>query len=240
VFSRYLPSIPLLPLVKAFDISAFVDDGALAAVSVLFVGYGVALVPFCYMASIPFTKHWSAQIYTVLFCIFVGLILMIASFVMSLIESTDDTNDTMMYFYYLLPPFALGRGLFQICLGRFIDVFLEYDDCRKSLPGYPNALDDAQVQQVCSTVRDLYHWKVTGGPICYMFLTPILFMGIVLAFEMYLKPYFRANAKLSKFVDRAPPPLLPGEAESDVLAEEVRMANHEQERDIVKINKVSL
>jgi hypothetical protein len=69
-------------LMKAFDISAFVDDGALAAVSILFIGYGVALIPFCYLASIPFTKHWSAQIYIVLFCIFVGLILMIAAFVM--------------------------------------------------------------------------------------------------------------------------------------------------------------
>jgi hypothetical protein len=54
----------------------------------------------------------------------------------------------MMYIYYFLPPFALGRGLFQICIGRFIDLFVEYEDCRKGLPGYPNSLDEDQVEQV--------------------------------------------------------------------------------------------
>jgi ABC-type glutathione transport system ATPase component len=71
-----------------------------------------------------------------------------------------------------------------------------------------------------------------------MFATPVLYMGILLAFEIYIKPYLRANVKLSKVIDKTPPPLLPGEEESDVVAEEARMENHEAERDIVKIKKL--
>ena len=40
-----------------------------------------------------------------------GLCLMMTSFVMSLIESTQDLNKTLKYVYRLFPGFCLGDGL---------------------------------------------------------------------------------------------------------------------------------
>ena len=110
-------------LMQTFDFSAYVDNGAYPAVCTLFFAYGWAIIPFCYVLSNFFVESTQAQIYSVLLGVFTGLVLLIATFIMSLIESTRDVNDGLMYLYYFLPPFALGRGLFQIGTGRTVDIF---------------------------------------------------------------------------------------------------------------------
>jgi hypothetical protein len=90
-----------MAVIYAVGIHTFTDQGSFFACFVLLLGYGWAIAPFTYVASFLYDKHTKAQIFTVLFNIFLGLVLMIAQYVMSLIGSTKDVNRDLMNVYRL-------------------------------------------------------------------------------------------------------------------------------------------
>eukprot|EP01052_Picozoa_sp_SAG31_P002114 SAG31_NODE_71_length_28115_cov_4.128105_14_plen_535_part_00 len=63
-----------------------------------------------------YSKHTKAQIFTVIFNIFLGLVLMIAQFIMDQIDSTREVNKQLMTVYRLSPGFCLGHGLWQLSI----------------------------------------------------------------------------------------------------------------------------
>ena len=95
-----LPCGLSLLAVKLFNIGAFTGTTqAFTVVSLLFVGYGLAIMPFTYMLSFLWKSHTKAQIWCLLLNLLSGLILMLASFIMGLIQSTEDTNKTLIWGY---------------------------------------------------------------------------------------------------------------------------------------------
>lgn len=102
-------------LIWLLNVSAFVQGGALTASCVVFVGYGLAIGPFTYLLSFAFSKHTTAQVLCLVFNFLTGLLLMLVSFILNLIESTQAVNKQLMVLYRLFPGFCLGHGLFEIC-----------------------------------------------------------------------------------------------------------------------------
>ena len=95
-FDVMMYCIPLALSVLAIawvDLSALVDDGALFACFVLLLGYGMSITSLTYAMSFLFDTHTKAQIITVLFNVFLGLVLMIAQFVMAQIDVTQPINE---------------------------------------------------------------------------------------------------------------------------------------------------
>ena len=74
---------------------------------------------FRYMLSFLWKSHTKAQLWCLLLNLLSGLVLMLASFIMSFIDSTKDTNKTLIYFYRLFPGFCLGNGLFTVATESF-------------------------------------------------------------------------------------------------------------------------
>jgi len=124
-----IPFVAAIILIRAFNFTELVDDGALGAVAALLAMFGLAMIPWTYVLSFFFRTHTTAQIFAVVICVLTGVILMIAAFVMSLIDSTKDTNAKLLYLYYCFPPFSLGWGLYQIVIGRFITLAISCQNC---------------------------------------------------------------------------------------------------------------
>ena len=114
--SYLVPAMTTLALIAAFDIDAFLKDGALSATLWLLLLFGPAVASFTYCVSFMFSSHSSALIWVLFLNFLTGLALMITSFVLGLIESTQGINFTLKYFFRLLPGFCLGDGLLQMSL----------------------------------------------------------------------------------------------------------------------------
>jgi len=106
-----------------FQISSYQGEN-LFATAVLFLCYGHGMIPFTYCVCFLFDSHSTAQNMLLLLNFTSGLILMIASFVMSSIDSTKDINATMVYLYRLFPGFCLGNGLLDLTVQHTVDEFM--------------------------------------------------------------------------------------------------------------------
>ncbi|RHY26011.1 hypothetical protein DYB32_007943 [Aphanomyces invadans] len=94
-----------------------------AAIVTIFVLFGLAIIPFTYCMSYVFKNHATSQNYTLLVNILLGLVLMIASFVMNLFESTKTANASLIYIWRLSPLFCLSNGLLKLCLHSLLGLF---------------------------------------------------------------------------------------------------------------------
>jgi ATP-binding cassette subfamily A (ABC1) protein 3 len=116
----------MLILIAAFDIQALTGNGCevacieepLRAATVLLVMFGLSVIPITYCLSYLFKESSKAQTFTIMISIFLGLIPMIASFIMRLIENTCTINRQLMFIYRLVPIFSLGNnGLLNLANG---------------------------------------------------------------------------------------------------------------------------
>jgi len=108
----------------AFDISDFVSttSNRAGALLLLFWLYGTSVSAFTYLLSYAFKSHSTAQ-NVVLFINVFCMILMIASLIMSQVDTTCRADQTLRYFYRLLPGFGLGNGLLQLSFLDLLPVF---------------------------------------------------------------------------------------------------------------------
>jgi ABC-type lipoprotein export system ATPase subunit len=192
-----VPFSMALILIQAFQFGGYIDDGAFAAVAMLFLGYGVAVAPFSYCMSYLFSKHTSAQIYVILFKFLTGLVLMITAFIMNLVESTTEINSKLVYFYFIFPGFCLGWGLFQVTTGR-------------------------QFGGGGGPLKSVFAMDVAGTAITYLFVEALVYLCLAIAIDLALSyPKFKGACVIDPRVPVAP--LAEGEEDDDVLAEEARV-----------------
>ena len=126
VWDIALYSVPLvlsMLCIKVVGLKTFNENGAFRACFVLLAGFGWAAGPFTYLASFAYKSHTKAQIFTVLFNIFLGMGLMIAHYVMSLIESTTEMNAMLLPWYRMSPGFCLGHGLWQLSVQNLVKAY---------------------------------------------------------------------------------------------------------------------
>ncbi|KAF0685093.1 Aste57867_22967 [Aphanomyces stellatus] len=86
------------------------------AVVAIFVLFGCAMVPFCYLLSYCFTEPSTSQSISVLVNMVIGFALVIASLIMDQLPQTQELNKTLKYIWRLSPLFNLGNGLFTLSM----------------------------------------------------------------------------------------------------------------------------
>jgi len=147
--------------VWAFNIAAFEGDN-LYALSLLFLLYGCAIIPFTYLVSFLFESHSTAQNIVLILNFITGLVLLIASFVMSVIESTKATNNTLKYLYRLFPGYTLGDGLLSLTVNYGI---VKFDPDGAKSP---------------------YAWDNLGGDLTYLGISAVLFFVLTIMTDIAL------------------------------------------------------
>ncbi|GLD97436.1 hypothetical protein PINS_up006120 [Pythium insidiosum] len=133
-----VPFAAAVILIKAFDISSLTGNGCVtctdstfASVVVLFFCFGLAICPFTYCLSYLFREHASSQTYTIMINFVIGVVLMVVSFILDVIESTKDVNAVLVFIWRLSPLFNLGNGLLSLTLNE-IKSILNSDKEKKS------------------------------------------------------------------------------------------------------------
>ncbi|CEG41294.1 atp-binding cassette superfamily [Plasmopara halstedii] len=216
-FLLYLiPCVTALGLIKAFDIDAMTGGSSctsctsetFVAVIVLFLLFGLAICPFTYCLSYLFNEHASSQTYTIMINFITGVVLMIASFILDVIDSTRDTNAMLVFVWRLSPLFDLGYGLLNLVLHE-ITTIRESDE----------------------TPTSPFSTQIMGWEMIYLFLTAILYgllaVGIdyAMTFPM-VKDWMsgRSETNDEEYED-----------DVDVEKEAQRVASGEADGDIIKL-----
>lgn len=203
-----LPAGLSILFIWAYNLEAFVENGALWAVFLTFVGYGLAIAPFSYLLSFLFEKHTTAQAISLVFNFLSGLLLVIVSYILNTIESTKATNKVLMWFFRLFPSFSLGHSMLQICSSSLL-----------------TSLGGATVDV------NLVGWDVAGPDILYLFVTAPLYMIAIVVVDYILHSPLAA---LGRHLD----PQVSNQEEEldvDVAAEGLRVQSSDSTIDVVRI-----
>eukprot|EP00929_Paragymnodinium_shiwhaense_P115857 TRINITY_DN8500_c0_g1_i3.p1 TRINITY_DN8500_c0_g1~~TRINITY_DN8500_c0_g1_i3.p1 ORF type:complete len:2086 (-),score=492.32 TRINITY_DN8500_c0_g1_i3:221-6478(-) len=216
-FAVFLVPLSLsLLFIWLFDINAFLDDGALQATFVIFLGYGMSIMPFSYLLSFAFGSHTTAQVVALVFNFATGLILMIVSFILSNIEATRDVNSKLEWIFRLFPGFSLGNGLFQICKGSAL----------------------ASIGAGFLDKPDFLSWDYAGREVVNLYCTAPVYFALVLLYE-YLRNSPLAAA--SRYFDAQAQEDAEEEdvgVDEDVKAEEERMTTGAAATDVIRLEKL--
>ncbi|ETO60198.1 hypothetical protein F444_21574 [Phytophthora nicotianae P1976] len=172
-----VPCIAAIILIKAFDISALTGNSectsctsdTFSAVIVLFLLFGLAICPFTYCLSFLFKEHAASQTFTMKINFLLGVVLMIVSYILDVIESTESVNSVLKYLWRLSPLFDLGNGLLSLVLNEL------------------DTLQDGTTEK-----KNPFSTDLMGAEMIYLVLITFLFSAVVLAIDYGVKiPGFR-------------------------------------------------
>jgi ATP-binding cassette subfamily A (ABC1) protein 1 len=174
-----VPMAFCLIFIDAFDISQLTGSGCgtnclespLSAVGVILFLYGTAVIPFTYCCSYAFESAATAQIFMMASSFLLGLVLMMLSFMMSVLsEGTCEANKVLMFFFRLFPGYNLGKGLLNISIGR------------DGLLGYP-CYDQVGDTDVPLSPYDL---NMVGYEVTYLALESVFYMMAAILIDYVL------------------------------------------------------
>ncbi|KAJ8499332.1 hypothetical protein OPV22_009884 [Ensete ventricosum] len=148
-----------------FDLNQFVGTGCFLPTIVLFLEYGLAIGSSTYCLTFFFSEHTIAQNVVLLIHFFSGLILMVISFVLGLMEATKSANSLLKNFFRLSPGFCFADGLASLALRR-----------------------QGMKRGSGSSTLD---WNVTGASICYLAFESIMYFLFTIALEIL--PFQKLN-----------------------------------------------
>ncbi|KAG1338408.1 ABC transporter A family member 1 [Cocos nucifera] len=100
--SFLFPTSLAIILFFIFDLSQFIGNGCFVPTIVMFLEYGSAIAASTYCLTFFFSDHSIAQNVILLVHFFSGLILMVISFLMGLIEATKEANSLLKSIIYFL------------------------------------------------------------------------------------------------------------------------------------------
>jgi ATP-binding cassette subfamily A (ABC1) protein 3 len=92
--------------------------------------YGLSVIPFNYLASFLFTEHTAAQNSMLLFYIFTGALLLIATIVLTIISSTHDIAFHIKFVCRLVPSYCFGECIANIIVRDRSVHAKGWDGCR--------------------------------------------------------------------------------------------------------------
>lgn len=214
VFDVLLYLVPLagvVGVILGFNLQSYIENGALTATVLLFLGYGLAVIPFSYLTSNFFKTHTSALIGTLFINLITGLVLMIASYVMDNLDNVavNEANEKAKPYYRVFPGFCLGDSLINLAILKILT----------GLFG-PNANGPRPLD-----------WDQTGQSIVMLYVMAAVFLLLVLLVEA-VRSYPALLQKLRRDpVVREPAP----ELDEDVAAEEARVRGGGADGDAVRV-----
>eukprot|EP00299_Pterocystis_sp_00344_P020338 c9979_g1_i1.p1 GENE.c9979_g1_i1~~c9979_g1_i1.p1 ORF type:complete len:1406 (+),score=313.41 c9979_g1_i1:2-4219(+) len=215
-FTNYLPFFGCVVfLIYIFDVSPMVVDGGIGAVAVLFLFFGLAIVPFTYFLSYGFKSPSAAQIMLVLFNFVTGLALSIVAYVMSLDsvsgQHVRDLNKRLKFLYRIFPGFCVGDGLYNLAIANMVKDILG--------KGSVNPWD----------------WDICGANVAFLIIDAVAYSILTLAIDFVLS-YPKI---LTKVYPDPQIPVEPFELDVDVAAEEARMNTPNDDAvQVVQLRKV--
>ena len=98
-----------------------------AAVFLLLFFYGLSVLPLCYLYSMLFENHSTAQISIMAINFATGFVAVLAYFVMSGIEITRPAALVLVQIFRLFPPYLIGEGLINVSTTAFVNNVLHAD-----------------------------------------------------------------------------------------------------------------
>ncbi|CAG9335868.1 unnamed protein product [Blepharisma stoltei] len=124
-YAKYLViAIYVCVLIVIVDINIYVDeDDRYAAFWLIFILYGLSVIPFTYLSSFIFTNHNTAQVITISFHFLTGSFLPIVMIFMWFFDDTRNYVREWRWFFRLFPNFCFGNGILQIASQEFIAYF---------------------------------------------------------------------------------------------------------------------
>ncbi|KAL3669965.1 hypothetical protein V7S43_005338 [Phytophthora oleae] len=222
-FTVYLiPAVIALVLVQAYDLSALTgssscvtcDGSTFVAVIVLVLAFGLAICPHAYCWSYIFTDPASSQTYMILINFVLGLALMIVSFVMQVIESTESADKALQFIWRLSPLFCLGRGLLNLTIIEITHT------------------GGAEADNELS--KDPFALENTGYEIIYLILDAVIYYVIAVGID-YAMTFPRIKSAMSKDPDI---PMEHREIDEDVGAEIDRVLTGGADNDTIKLQNL--
>ncbi|KAK8955097.1 ABC transporter A family member 1 [Platanthera zijinensis] len=159
-FSFLLPSSFAVFLFFIFGLNQFVGYGCLVPTIVIFLEYGAAVASSTYCLTFFFTDHSIAQNVVLLVHFLGGLILMVLSFIMGLVNATKTANSFLKNFFRLSPAFCFADGLASLAL-RHQDMRMASKD-------------------------QILDWNVTGASLCYLAVEIVVYFVLTLSLEFTL------------------------------------------------------
>eukprot|EP00981_Chlorochromonas_danica_P003709 scaffold684_cov167-Ochromonas_danica.AAC.8 len=220
----YLPTgLLIMAMCAAYGIDAFVKGQGPGALILALILYGPSTASLTYILSFLFKSHSTAQVSIMFFNFITGLCLMIVSFILTAIPSTQAVNVQLRYFFRLFPSFCLG------------DCFILLSLCTdgKECPNVgSNGYD-------YSNTVSPWHWNIVGGDLTYMAAESVFYFLITILIEISLS-YPAIVAKLNPVND---PGLhyehMLAHEDEDVRAERERVLNNpESLNDIIRIEQL--
>ena len=205
-FVSYIPTgVVFVILVISFpNTNAFSGmQGQLAAFISLLVMFGVSCTSFTYLLSFLFKTPSGAQISCILSNFILGLILSIVGFALRLqrgLAIQKTFIDFLRYLFCLLPPFALGDGLYNLALRDFYSLL--------ELPAGKS--------------YDPFDWMITGLNLTFMAWTSVVYLFLCILVEYAIMNQDFQNG-LTKIMNVKLPPEGTDVRDDDVRAEENRV-----------------
>ncbi|KAF0736806.1 hypothetical protein Ae201684_006963 [Aphanomyces euteiches] len=213
-----VPRIFGLLAIYIFDITPFTGHNCsscpstpFAALIVVFVLFGFAIVAFCYILSYLFVEPSASQTYIIMIDIVIGVILMAVSIVLDVMDSSKDTNTQLKFLWRLSPLFCVGNSL--------------------------NALSMASLymaQGLISKDTSAFSTDILGWEIVYLAIEAVVFPLIAIGID-YALSFPKIKAKVTKdpnVVDAL------FEVDEDVQREELRIASGAADKDAVVMKNI--
>ncbi|KAJ8624155.1 hypothetical protein MRB53_032685 [Persea americana] len=151
-----------------FGLDQFVGSGCLLPTILIFLEYGSAIAASTYCLTFFFSDHTIAQNVVLLVHFLTGLILMVISFIMGLVQATKSANSFLKNFFRISPGFCFADGLASLAL-RHQGMKLGSGD-------------------------GTFDWNVTGASICYLAGESVIFLLFTIALELLPAP--KLNLKM--------------------------------------------
>ncbi|KUF95975.1 ABC transporter A family member 1 [Phytophthora nicotianae] len=160
--------------------------------------------------NLPVLEHASAQTYTIVLNFVIGMVLMITSFILDLIDSTEGVNSVLKFFWRFSPLFSLGNALLNM-------VNSEFDSIRSSDDGGTSPFDP----------------DMMGFEMIYLVFTIVFFFGLTLHLD-YAKAVKKTDSLESSNENFDPD----YEVDEDVRQEALRVASGGADHDAVKLKEL--
>ncbi|KAK1318291.1 ABC transporter A family member 1 [Acorus calamus] len=167
--SFLIPTSVAIVLFLFFGLDQFIGNGCLMPTIFLFLEYGLAVAASTYCLSFFFSEHTVAQNVVLLVHFFTGLILMVISFIMGLIQATKSANSFLKHFFRLSPGFCFADGLASLALRR----------------------QGLKLGSGSGT----FDWDVTGASICYLGAEVVIYFLLTLGLEAFPQNFSSTTIK---------------------------------------------
>ncbi|KAG0464673.1 hypothetical protein HPP92_018837 [Vanilla planifolia] len=128
----------------------------------IFLEYGAAVAASTYCLTFFFNDHSIAQNVVLLVHFLGGLILMVISFVMGVVNATKNANSFLKNFFRISPAFCFADGLASLALRR----------------------QDLKIR----SKHGILDWNVTGASLCYLAVESAVYFLLTIAVEYIPRP----------------------------------------------------